>query len=288
MDMLLKSAPAPTKVPSERETMLLRAFGYTTETLELLIVPMAADGMEGLGSMGNDVPLACLSKRSRTLFDYFKQLFAQVTNPPIDPIREAIVMSLECFIGPERNILECSPDHVNRLFLKSPVITDKELAAIKNISAGVMKAVTIDCTYPIADGEKGLEAAIKRICSESSAAITAGAGFLVLSDRGIGPDRAPIPAVMLYLPGARARNFWLRAHILCVREREPGLSGNKLFLNVLYRKVLLDFLCQFILFLVDKEVTHRVVIVSHANRCLPAVAYTTTLSATPRAPASVS
>jgi len=205
MDKLLASAPAPTSIPADKETALLRAFGYTTEALELLIHPMAVNGMEGLGSMGNDVPLACLSKRSRTMFDYFKQLFAQVTNPPIDPIREAIVMTLECFIGPERNILESSADHVNRLYLKSPIITNKELAGIKNISTGVLKAVTIDMTYAIAEGEQGLQAALKRICSEASAAVEAGAGFIILSDRAIGPERAPIPSVSVLFQREQSR-----------------------------------------------------------------------------------
>jgi hypothetical protein len=196
MESLLANAPGPECIPVDKETPLLRAFGYTTETLELLIQPMAANGMEGLGSMGNDVPLACLSKRSRTMFDYFKQLFAQVTNPPIDPIRESIVMTLECFVGPERNILEASEEHVNRLYLKTPIITNKELAAIKNISSGVMKAAIIDITFPRADGEKGLEAAIKRICTEASAAVDAGAGFVVLSDRAICLEQAPIPSLL--------------------------------------------------------------------------------------------
>jgi glutamate synthase (NADPH/NADH) large chain len=196
MEALLKVAPAPETVPADKETPLLRAFGYTTETLELLIQPMANNGMEGLGSMGNDVPLACLSKRSRSMFDYFKQLFAQVTNPPIDPIRESVVMTLECFVGPERNILEASEEHVNRLYLKSPIITNKELAAIKSVSSGVMKAAVIDMTFPVSDGEKGLEAAIKRICTEASAAVDAGAGFVVLSDRAICLERAPIPSLL--------------------------------------------------------------------------------------------
>ena len=196
MESLLAVSPGPETVPADKETPLLRAFGYTTETLELLIQPMANNGMEGLGSMGNDVPLACLSKRSRSMFDYFKQLFAQVTNPPIDPIREAVVMTLECFIGPERNILEASEEHVNRLYLTSPIITNKELAAIKNVSSGVMKAAVIDMTFPVSDGEKGLEAAIKRICAEASAAVDAGAGFVVLSDRSICLERAPIPSLL--------------------------------------------------------------------------------------------
>jgi glutamate synthase (NADPH/NADH) large chain len=119
-----------------------------------------------------------------------------VTNPPIDPIREAVVMTLECFVGPERNILEATAEHVNRLYLKSPVLTNKELAAIKNISDGCMKAVTVDMTWPVAEGEKGLQTHIRRICEEASAAIEAGAGFIVLSDRSIGPARVAMPAVL--------------------------------------------------------------------------------------------
>ena len=137
MEALLAKGAAPASIPADKETALLRNFGYTTETLELLIRPMANDGMEGLGSMGNDVPLACLSKRSRTMFDYFKQLFAQVTNPPIDPIREEIVMSLECYVGPQGNLLEMKPDQCNRLLLRSPVISNAELNAIRNIESVV-------------------------------------------------------------------------------------------------------------------------------------------------------
>ena len=196
MESLLAKGPSGVKISAAEETKLLRAFGFTTETLELLIRPMARDAMEGLGSMGNDVPLACLSKRSRPMFDYFKQLFAQVTNPPIDPIRESVVMTLECYIGPERNILTSSADHVNRVYLKSPIISDKELMAIKSVDSGIFKSHTVDTTFPVADGEKGLEAAIKRICAEASAAITEGAGFIVLSDRSICQERAPIPSLL--------------------------------------------------------------------------------------------
>jgi glutamate synthase (NADPH/NADH) large chain len=216
MDKLI-SASSPSPSPAAEATVqdgrlrnsLLRTFGYTTETLELLIHPMASHGMEGLGSMGNDVPLACLSSRSRTVFDYFKQLFAQVTNPPIDPIRESIVMSLECFVGPERNILASSPEHVERLYLQHPVLKNEEMAAIKNFGVGGYKAVTLDATFPISDGEGGLKAAIARITAEAHSAVTSGASYIILSDRATCQERVPIPAL---LAGGAVHHHLVKSH----------------------------------------------------------------------------
>ena len=216
MDKLISassSSPPPAAEASMQDgrlrNSLLRTFGYTTETLELLIHPMASQGMEGLGSMGNDVPLACLSSRSRTVFDYFKQLFAQVTNPPIDPIRESIVMSLECFVGPERNILASSPEHVERLYLQHPVLTNEEMAAIKNFGIGGYKAVTLDATFPKSDGKGGLKAAIARITDEAHSAVNNGASYIILSDRFTSQERVPIPAL---LAGGAVHHHLVKSH----------------------------------------------------------------------------
>jgi len=194
----LSALPANTglNVPEDMKLSMLRSFGYTQETLDMLLLPMANDGYEGLGSMGNDVPLACLSKRSRTIFDYFKQLFAQVTNPPIDPIRESVVMTLECWVGPERNILSNSEEHVNRLYLEHPVLTNEDMAKIKAVDSKGMKSKVIDATFPIADGVGALKVALDRICEEAAKAVKDGFAFIVLSDRGVCAARCYIPALM--------------------------------------------------------------------------------------------
>jgi len=189
-------AGAEIQIDKALELPMLRAFGYTQETLDMLLLPMGVDGMEGLGSMGNDVPLACLSRRSRTVFDYFKQLFAQVTNPPIDPIRESVVMTLEAWVGPERNILSQSAEHVNRLYLEHPVLTNQELAKIRDLDSKGMKTKVIDATYTVSEGPDALSTAIDRICSEASEAVKAGFAFIILSDRAICAARGYIPALM--------------------------------------------------------------------------------------------
>ncbi|GAB5036611.1 glutamate synthase large subunit, partial [Nannochloropsis oceanica] len=132
-------------------------FGYTTETLDLLLYPMAVGGKEALGSMGNDAPLAVLSQQPRNMSDYFKQLFAQVTNPPIDPIREEMVMSLVCPVGPEANLLEVGPEHCHRLMVNHPVLTLEQLEAIKDTEFRGWRARTIDMTFPVGTGPQGLQ-----------------------------------------------------------------------------------------------------------------------------------
>eukprot|EP00187_Rhodella_violacea_P011866 CAMPEP_0184712090 /NCGR_PEP_ID=MMETSP0314-20130426/2675_1 /TAXON_ID=38298 /ORGANISM="Rhodella maculata, Strain CCMP 736" /LENGTH=2103 /DNA_ID=CAMNT_0027174435 /DNA_START=17 /DNA_END=6328 /DNA_ORIENTATION=- len=174
----------------------LRAFGYTVEQLDLLLRPMAEDAYEALGSMGNDAPLACLSSQPRLMFDYFKQLFAQVTNPPIDPIRESVVMSVACFIGPERNLLKCTEEHVSRLYLENPVLSLDEMSLIKNMDYKEYKSKTIDMTYPRAEGPGGLLPALKRMSRETSRAIKDGYSFVVLSDRGANEERVPVSSLL--------------------------------------------------------------------------------------------
>jgi glutamate synthase (NADPH/NADH) large chain len=174
----------------------MTAFGYTEEHLELLLKPMAEHGQEPLGSMGNDAPLACLSDKPRQLYDYFKQLFAQVTNPPIDSIRESIIMSLRCYIGPAQNLLEPDEKACHRLLLETPFLTNDEIVAIKTMNHRGWSARTIDITYPVSEGEGGLLEALKRICGEADEAIDQGHSLIVLSDRTCGAGRVPLSALL--------------------------------------------------------------------------------------------
>jgi len=170
-------------------------FGYSQEDLEMVLAPMAENGKEAIGSMGNDSPLAVLSARPTLLFNYFKQLFAQVTNPPIDPIRESIVMSLETMIGREGNLLDESPEHCRQLYLESPILTDALFKQIKKLDKPSLKSAVISTLFKT--GSPGaLGAALDRICAEASAAIDNGAAILVLSDRGIDEAHAPIPSLL--------------------------------------------------------------------------------------------
>jgi glutamate synthase domain-containing protein 2/glutamate synthase domain-containing protein 1/glutamate synthase domain-containing protein 3 len=173
-----------------------RAFGYSQEDLRVLLTPMARDGAEPIGSMGNDISLAVLSDQAPPLFSYFKQLFAQVTNPPIDPIREEIVMSLETTLGSERNLFEETPEHAHKLVLERPVLLNRELETLRHVSHELFAARTIDITWPIADGAEGMADALARVCEQAHEAIAAGVNIIVLSDRSIGPRRAPIPSLL--------------------------------------------------------------------------------------------
>jgi glutamate synthase (ferredoxin) len=173
-----------------------QVFGYSEEDLEVLLAPMARDGKEPVGSMGNDTPLAVLSTRPQLLFSYFKQLFAQVTNPPIDPIREEIVMSLETTIGRERNLLDETPVHCQHLRLKSPIITNEQLEYIRRLNEPGLKAATISCVFPAAEGPKAIAEAVDRICREASEAVADGASLLILSDRGVDAGHAPVPSLL--------------------------------------------------------------------------------------------
>lgn len=145
---------------------------------------MAKDGTEALGSMGNDAPLAVMSNREKLTFEYFKQMFAQVTNPPIDPIREKIVTSMECMIGPEGDLTETTEAQCHRLSLKGPLLTILETEAIKRMNYRGWRSKVLDITYPKSRGKKGLEETLNRICYEAREAITEGYTLLVLSDRG--------------------------------------------------------------------------------------------------------
>jgi glutamate synthase (NADPH/NADH) large chain len=170
--------------------------GYTDEDVRLLLEPMARDGKEPIGSMGNDTPLAVLSDRAPLLFDYFKQLFAQVTNPPIDPIRESLVMSLTTSIGGGSNTFDETPEQCHRLVIPGPILTDEDLAVVQAIYEGVFEAFTLSTLYPTDSGEGGLEQGVERLCEGAVEAIDEGYNILVLSDRGVGPDQMAIPPLL--------------------------------------------------------------------------------------------
>ncbi len=177
-----------------------RLFGWTQEEIRLLIAPMARTGAEAIGSMGTDTPIAALSDRPRMLFDYFQQLFAQVTNPPLDGIREELVTSLGSTIGPEGNLLEPGPDSCRQIVLPHPVIDNEDLAKLRYIDEGDAvpgyKPVTIDALYPVLGGGDGLRLAIERIRRQVSDAIAGGVNLVILSDRYATDEHAPIPSLL--------------------------------------------------------------------------------------------
>jgi glutamate synthase (NADPH/NADH) large chain/glutamate synthase (ferredoxin) len=173
-----------------------RAFGYTQEDLRVLLEPMARDGAEPIGSMGNDLSLAVLSDQAPPLFSYFKQLFAQVTNPPIDPIREEIVMSLSTSLGTERNLFDETPEHAHKLELDQPILLNRELETLRHISHDIFSSRTLDITWAATDGPTGMAEALERVCREAHEAIAEGVNIIILSDRLVGPKRAPIPSLL--------------------------------------------------------------------------------------------
>ena len=200
----LDSLPAGTPLPETPNVASLlerqQAFGYSQEDIKFLMAPMAINGEEGIGSMGNDSPLAVLSSKNKPLYNYFKQLFAQVTNPPIDPIREAIVMSLVSFVGPKPNLLDIN--QVNppmRLEVSQPVLDFSGMAKLRNIEAhthGKFKSATLDITYPLGWGHDGVEAKLASLCAEAVDAIKGGHNILIISDRAMGANQVAIPAVL--------------------------------------------------------------------------------------------
>jgi glutamate synthase (NADPH/NADH) large chain len=199
----LDTIPAPEVAPvSYLESLLDRqqAFGYTQEDIKFLMAPMAANGEEGIGSMGNDSPLAVLSSKNKPLYNYFKQLFAQVTNPPIDPIREAIVMSLNSFIGPKPNLLDINA--VNppmRLEVAQPILDFADMARLRSIekhTGGKFKSYELNITYPLAWGHEGVEAKLASLCAESVDAIKSGHNILIITDRAMDRANVAIPALL--------------------------------------------------------------------------------------------
>jgi len=173
-----------------------RAFGFSQEDLRVLLTPMARDGAEPVGSMGNDLSLAVLSEQAPPLFSYFKQLFAQVTNPPIDPIREEIVMSLATTLGSEKNLFEETPEHAHKLMLNQPILLNRELETLRHVDHDVFAARTINTTWSLETGAAGMAEALERICREASEAIEERVNIIVLSDRLVGPRRVPVPSLL--------------------------------------------------------------------------------------------
>jgi glutamate synthase domain-containing protein 2/glutamate synthase domain-containing protein 1/glutamate synthase domain-containing protein 3 len=195
----MEQLPEPSRViASHPETLLRRqrASGYSEEDLKILLAPMAAKGMEPLGSMGSDVPLACLSDHPQSLFGYFKQLFAQVTNPPIDPIREEMVMSLISYIGTERNILGETPENCHTLKMMQPILSNRDLEKLRRISSGDLLATTLPALFRAEDGEKGLRHALDDLSNRAALAVHSGYSLLILSDRGVDATYAPIPSLL--------------------------------------------------------------------------------------------
>ncbi len=200
----VEAAAAPAVAgPADSGLSLLdrqQAFGFTQEDIKFLMSPMAMNGEEATGSMGNDSPLAVLSSKNKPLYNYFKQLFAQVTNPPIDPIREAIVMSLVSFIGPKPNLLDIN--QVNppmRLEVSQPVLNGADMQKLRNIEAytqGKFRSYTLDITYPLAWGHEGVEAKLASLCAEAVDAIKSGKNIIIVSDRNVNATQVAIPAAL--------------------------------------------------------------------------------------------
>jgi glutamate synthase domain-containing protein 2/glutamate synthase domain-containing protein 1/glutamate synthase domain-containing protein 3 len=185
-------APTEPASPLERK----RAFGYTLEDVQLLLLPMAAEGKEPDGSMGTDTPLAVLSEQPQLLFSYFKQLFAQVTNPPIDPLREDLVMSLAMSLGPELNLLEESADHCRRVQLDQPILVDADLRRLRSLDRPPFRAQTLPALFPAAEGSEGFARAIESLCDRAGELVADGVSILVLSDRRASRELAPLPSLL--------------------------------------------------------------------------------------------
>src|SRR5690606_11713474 len=200
----LESLPAPVQVnynqPDAQLNTLQQAFGWTQEDLKFILQPMAEKGEEAIGSMGNDAPLTVLSDRSKPIYNYFRQMFAQVTNPPIDPIREQMVMSLVSFIGPKPNLLDIN--NVNpplRLEVSQPILDPTAIAQIRNVEEttfGKFRCIELDITYPVQWGTEGIEASLAALCSSAADAVRSGGNILLLSDRNTSSSRLPIPALL--------------------------------------------------------------------------------------------
>ncbi|MEA2331540.1 MAG: glutamate synthase large chain, partial [Thermoleophilaceae bacterium] len=199
-DRVVHIEDLPEKSPRVPRVEPLRArqlaFGWTEEDLKVILAPMARDGAEPTGSMGNDVALASLSDRRPPLFSYFKQLFAQVTNPAIDPIRESVVMSLTACIGPEINLLDETPDHCHQLVMAQPILRNSELEKLRQVDHSVFEARTIDMSWSVEEGEDGMERRIEEMCREASDLVARGVNIIILSDRNVGPERAAMPSLL--------------------------------------------------------------------------------------------
>ncbi len=194
IDDLPDRAPLTPRIEPLRSKQL--AFGYSQEDLKLVIAPMAAKAEEPVASMGNDAALAVLSDRQPPLFSYFKQLFAQVTNPPIDPIREQVVMSLQVGVGRERNLLDEAPDQAHQLVMDQPILRNHELEKLRQVSHEIFDAATLDITWPIEQGSDGMAVRLDALCEEAARYVDNGANILILSDRNLGAERVAMPSLL--------------------------------------------------------------------------------------------
>ncbi|HEX7653013.1 MAG TPA: glutamate synthase large subunit [Verrucomicrobiae bacterium] len=197
--LLLEQLPVASErtEPSHRKILQSQqAFGYTFEDLRFIVGPMAKDGQQPLGSMGTDTPLAVLSEKPQLLYNYFKQLFAQVTNPPIDPIREEIVTATHTMVGSRGGLLKPGPESCAMIRLEEPILTNEELDKLRFINKPGFKTETLSILFPVAEGAKGLEAALDKLFKAADEAIKQGVNILILSDRGISQEMAPIPALL--------------------------------------------------------------------------------------------
>ncbi len=206
----LEDLPTPLiqGVPSVGLVELQQTFGYTFESLRILMAPMARDSIEPVGSMGNDTPLAVLSNKPQLLYNYFKQLFAQVTNPPIDSIREEIVTDSGVMLGTELNLLETLPESCRQINIKSPILTNETMAKLKGLghelrqaipadsSAAYFKSLVLPILFKVAEGSVGLEQTLTQLCQQAKEAIHGGINIIILSDRGVSREDAPIPALL--------------------------------------------------------------------------------------------
>jgi glutamate synthase domain-containing protein 2/glutamate synthase domain-containing protein 1/glutamate synthase domain-containing protein 3 len=194
IDDLPEREPRAPRVEPLRSKQL--AFGYSQEDLRMVIAPMAAKGEEPVASMGNDSALAVLSERQPPLFSYFKQLFAQVTNPPVDPIREKVVMSLHTGVGGEVNLLAEAPEQAHQLVMDQPILRNHELEKLRQVSHEIFDAATLDITWPIEDGAEGMPRRLELLCQEAGRYVDNGANILILSDRNLGPERVAMPSLL--------------------------------------------------------------------------------------------
>lgn len=195
----LENLPEPNQIqPTDFETLLKRQkiFGYTTEDLQMLLLPMIVEGVEATGSMGNDAPLAVLSERPQLLYQYFKQIFAQVSNPAIDSIREELVMSLTSHLGKEQNLLEPTPKHAHLLKVPHPILTNRQLEQIKELHRDDYQTLTLPILFKAKAGTAGMKKALNDLCKQAEKAIKDGHALLILSDRGVNPEHAPLPALL--------------------------------------------------------------------------------------------
>ncbi|HQH25973.1 MAG TPA: glutamate synthase large subunit, partial [Oligoflexia bacterium] len=220
----LDTLPGPRTVhEADLESLTARqhSFGYTTETAKMIIVPMATNAEESVGSMGSDTPLACLSDKPQLLYSYFKELFAQVTNPPLDAIREELVTSLHTYLGRESNLLDETPQHCRLIRLAQPILSNVELEKLRQFNREPFRSATLPMLFPAAGGPSALEAAVDDLCQKAKEAVANGVSILILSDRGVSKDHAPIPAL---LATAAVHNRLIRDGIrtLCSLVIETG------------------------------------------------------------------